>query len=72
MSERTKITEFIAFCIECYAKAKGLSGADACKLFERFGVLAYLERGYDVLHTMGEAWLLADIGDFLKSRGYAA
>lgn len=72
MPERTKTTEFLAFCIESYAKAKDKSGAEVCALFERFGVLGYLERGYDVLHTMGEEWLLADIADFLKSRGYAA
>lgn len=72
MPERVKMAEFIAFCIECYAKAKGQSGADVCRLFAQFGVLGYLERGYDVLHTMGEEWLLADINDFLKSRGYAA
>ena len=72
MSKRTKIAEFMSFCIECYAKAKRLSGREVCGLFKQYGALGYLERGYDVLHTMGEEWLLADIGDFLKSRGYAA
>lgn len=72
MPERTKTAEFIAFCIESYAKAKARSGAEVCALFQRFGVLGYLERGYDVLHTMGEEWLLADIADFLKSRGHPA
>ena len=72
MSERAKRAEFIAFCIECYAKAKGMSGGAVCGIFEKFGALGYLERGYDVLHTMGEEWLLADIGDFLKSWGHVA
>ena len=71
MSEHGKTAEFLAFCIECYARTKGISGAEVCGLFARSGVLGYLERGYDVLHTMGEAWLRADINGFLESRGVA-
>ena len=72
MSEETKQVEFVSFCIEAFAKAKGMPGAEVCALFVRFGVLDYLHRGYDVLHTMGEIWLVADIEEFLKLRGYAA
>lgn len=72
MTARTKIAEFIAFCIEAYAKAKGLSGADVCALFNQYGALEYLERGYGVLHTMGEAWLVADLDDYLKKRNHSA
>ena len=31
-----------------------------------------LERGYGVLHTMGEAWLVADLDGYLKKRGGVA
>lgn len=72
MTERTKIAEFISFCVEAYAKAKRMSGSEVCALFDRFGALAYLERGYGVLHTMGEAWLVADLDGFLKKRGVPA
>lgn len=72
MSEKAKIAEFVAFCIEMYAKAKHISGAAAAALFEQFGAIGYLARGYDVLHTMGEDWLVADVEDYLKARGYAA
>ena len=70
MSEQSKAIEFVAFCIEAFAKHKHISGAEACAVFERFGALGYLRRGYDVLHSMGEEWLVADVEDFLKSRGY--
>ena len=72
MTERTKIAEFIAFCIEAYAKEKRMSGTEVCALFDRFGALAYLERGYGVLHTMGEAWLVADLDGYLRKRGMSA
>lgn len=72
MSEQAKTIEFVSFCIEAYAKAKHRSGADVCALFERFGALGYLHRGYGVLHAMGEAWLVADLDGYLKARGYAA
>ena len=69
MTNRTKIAEFIAFCIEAYAKDKGMSGADVCALFAQYGALEYLERGYGVLHTMGEAWLIAELKDYLAKKG---
>ncbi|MBR4753319.1 MAG: DUF3791 domain-containing protein [Thermoguttaceae bacterium] len=72
MSEQTKIIEFVAFCIEAFAKRKRISGAKACALFARSGALDYLRRGYDVLHSMGEEWLVADVDGFLRARGYAA
>ena len=72
MSEQAKKTEFVSFCIEAYAKTKHLSGADVCALFERFGALGYLRRGYDVLHAMSEAWLVAELDGYLKARGFAA
>ena len=54
MSEKANIAEFVAFCIEMYAKARHMSGAAVAALFDKFGAIGYLVRGYDVLHTMGE------------------
>lgn len=71
MSEKAKIAEFVAFSIEMFAKAKHLSGAAVASLFGKSGAIGYLVRGYDVLHTMGEAWLVADMEDYLNVRGYA-
>ena len=72
MSEKAKIAEFVAFCIEMYAKARHISGAAAASMFEKFGAIGYLVRGYEVLHTMGEEWLVADVEDYLKARGCVA
>ena len=46
-----------------------MSGADVCALFARYGALEYLERGYGVLHTMGEVWLIAELKDYLAKKG---
>ena len=72
MSDRAKVAEFISFCIEVFANAKKKSGADVARLFDSCGLISYLDEGYDVLHTQGREWLIADMDDYLKVRGIAA
>lgn len=62
------IAYFLSFCIEQYKKEKGISGADAARLLNRYGVLEYLKEHFDVLHTQSKQWLLADIDDFIQIR----
>lgn len=71
MSHRAKVAEFVSFCIEMFAKAKNLSGDRVAAAFESSGAIAYLDSGYDLLHTQGEGWLVSDLDDFLKARGVA-
>lgn len=66
--ERQDITLFLSFCIEQYKTAKGISGKEAMQTLDRYGVLKYLEEFYDVLHTQGRQWLLADIDEFIDNR----
>ena len=72
MSERSKVAEFVSFCIESFANAKGKSGIDTLRLFDSCGLVGYLDEFYDVLHTQGREWLMADMEDYLKVRGIAA
>ena len=72
MSERAKVAEFVSFCIEMFARKKNLSGGYVASLCASCGALDYLSDCYDVLHTQGASWLVADIEDYLKSRGIAA
>jgi len=72
MSNRAKVAEFVSFCIEVFASAKKKSGADVIRLFDSCGLVDYLDEGYDVLHTQGREWLIADMEDYLKVRGIAA
>ena len=37
------IAYFLSFCIEQYKKEKGISGAEAARLLQGYGVLEYLK-----------------------------
>ena len=65
-----KINEFIIFCLELYKEKEKMTGKDTYALFEKYGLLDYLHDGYDVLHTQGDGWIMNDIDEFLKNRGY--
>lgn len=66
-----KINDFIVFCMEVYKSKKSMTDKEVYELFEKYGVLNYLQEGYEVLHTQGDSWLVNDIEEFLKVRGYA-
>ena len=68
MSEEDKIYAFVAFGVESYKQANGLSGAEAAQKFARYGVDEYLRDEYDVLHTLGQRELLDDINRFIEVR----
>ncbi len=65
-----KINDFVIFCLEIYKREYVLSGEETYKIFEKYGVLKYLQEGYEVLHTQGKEWIVNDIKEFLKIRGY--
>lgn len=65
-----EINDFIVFCIEYYKNKKKLSGEYVYELFSKYGVINYLETGYDVLHTQGMNWLMEDIDKYLENHGY--
>ena len=58
---------FMVYCIERYRHEKGLSGADAARLFEKHGVFSYLETSYEALHTTGEQYIIQDIDEYIMS-----
>ena len=72
MSKAVKIAEFMSFCVEMYAKNKHLSGGVVAAMLTQCGGFDYLRRGYEVLHTMGSEWLVADLDDYFKIRGVVA
>jgi hypothetical protein len=64
----SEIDQFIIFCVENYKFAMNLSGEQALKDFEDYDVFSYLANGFDVLHTQGKEYLVADIKDYLALR----
>lgn len=62
------IAYFLSFCIEQYKEAKHLSGAEAAKIFDKYGVLEYLEKHFEPLHSQSRQWILEDIDEFIGLR----
>ena len=57
---------FLSFCVEAYKMRHGMSGEAVLNLFDEKGVTQYLMEYYDVLHTQGEKWIVADIDEFIQ------
>ena len=62
------IALFVAFCIEEYAAAKGMTGEQVVDLFSQYGVTDYLSKCYEPLHTQGRQWLIEEIDEFIGIR----
>ncbi|MDE7073867.1 MAG: DUF3791 domain-containing protein [Odoribacter sp.] len=60
--------QFVIFCIESYARKHHLSGLEVFALFKEKGVLAFLRKHFEVLHTQGDAYILEEVELFLKNR----
>ena len=57
---------FLSFCVEAYKMRHDMSGEAVLNLFDEKGVTQYLMEYYDVLHTQGEKWIVADIDEFIQ------
>lgn len=64
----SKTLEFKVFCFEAYRNEKKLTGRETMMLFEKYGVLDYLEKCYNVLHTTGREYIIQDIDIFINNR----
>ena len=62
------IALLVAFCIEEYGAAKGMSGEQVLDLFSKYGLVDYLSEFYDVLHTQGRQWLIEEIDEYIEIR----
>ncbi len=69
MSKKEKdIALFVAFCIEEYGAAKGMTGEQVLDLFSQYGVTDYLSKCFEPLHTQGRQWLMEEIDEFIHIR----
>jgi hypothetical protein len=64
----SKTLYFKVFCLEQYKNKYRMKGADAMRLFKQYGVLEYLGKHYDVLHSFGAQYLVQDIHGFIQVR----
>ena len=62
-----EIVKFKAFCLERYKYAHNLRGSEALNLFKQYGVMEYIDSFYDVLHTFGDKYIVANIHEFIEA-----
>ena len=51
MNKQQDISYFVSFCIEQYKNSKHLTGDEAMRQLDSYGVLDYLADNYETLHT---------------------
>ncbi|MDR0311620.1 MAG: DUF3791 domain-containing protein [Acidobacteriota bacterium] len=64
----SEIVKFKAFCLERYKYAHNMKGRETLRLFKQYGVMDYIGSFYDVLHTFGDRYIVADIDEFIAAR----
>ena len=64
--------EFIAYCLEEYKAAKGITGKDVIALFKKHNIIDYIVTCYGALHTMGGLAIAEDIDSLIEGIGKRA
>lgn len=62
------LNDFVIFLLEEYKLKNNLSGKEAYDLFTKYDVFSYLEKNYELLHTLGKEYLLNDIKIYIQNR----
>ena len=58
--------EFIAYCLEEYKAARGITGKDVIALFKKYNIIDYIVTCYGALHTMGGLAIAEDIDSLIE------
>lgn len=59
---------FIIFCIELYRQAHKMDAARVLSVFRDKGVLTFLTKGFEMLHSQSAEYVLREIDTYLKKR----
>jgi hypothetical protein len=59
--------EFIAYCLEEYKTANGMTGKEVIALFKKYNIIDYIVSCYGALHTMGGLAIAEDIGSLIEN-----
>ena len=68
MNKLNNIQHFQLFCLESYRASKKITGIKAFNAIKQSDMFEYLSTGYDVLHTQGKSFLIADMQDYIQRR----
>ena len=58
--------EFIAYCLEEFKAAKGMTGKEVIALFKKYNIIDYITSCYGALHTMGGLAIAEDIQSLIE------
>jgi hypothetical protein len=58
--------EFIAYCLEEYKAANGLTGKEVITLFKQYNIIDYIVTYYGALHTMVGLAIAEDISSLIE------
>jgi hypothetical protein len=58
--------EFIAYCLEEYKSANGMTGKEVITLFKQYNIIDYIVTCYGALHTMGGLAIAEDISSLIE------
>lgn len=59
---------FLVFCMEAYVRKNSISRIQTYALFKESGLVSFLKKHYEILHTQAEDYILEEIRLFLKKR----
>ena len=68
----SKAGNFLVYCVEQYKAAKGLTGRQVSRLFEKYKVWEYIYSCFEALHTTGEKYIIEDIDLYIEARQTAS
>lgn len=68
-----EILEFVTYCISKLSGLLNMSQREVYRRLEQSGILYdYIVESYDVLHTFGSRYLMADLTDYMREKGVLA
>ena len=63
-----KVLLFQVFCLENYKSHKAISADDVLHLFFKYNVFDYLNNVFEMLHTQGRDYIMAEIDEYIKNK----
>ncbi len=60
--------DFTVFCLESYKQAHNITGKAALEIFNENKVFEYIKSVYDVLHSVGQEYIIKDIDMYINSK----
>ncbi len=67
-NNESEILFFVSFCIEQYKVHKHLDGKNTLELFEKYDIISYLSKNYEILHTQSAQWLMEEIDNLINNQ----